>query len=234
MPILLVQSAQRDAQTVNSTTKAFASNLTAGNLIVASQVIFQTVAGQTITTPVDTLGHTYLPIAAQQNTADNLVHLRSFYVPSAVGGADTITADISGTGNGEITLIQAEWSGLDPSSPLSVTPVLAGPTNTTTPSTGNITPAHNGCLLIGVLNAGGTPTTITPAAGWTTVQEYEGSNNSVTLSMIYKIQSTATPEAASWTISPGQACLSHIMALKPMVAAAGVVYGGLGMRGYGR
>lgn len=234
MAITLVQSAKKDIAGVNNTTLAFPSPLTAGNLLVVSNVHYQAAGGTTITTPTDTLAHTYLPVSAQQNTTDTFVHLRSFYVANCSPGADTVTVDISGAANGEITVIISEWGGVVTASPLSGTPTSPGPVGTATPTTGNITPVDDNCVLIGVLNAGGIPVTITPDAGWTTVQEYEGTNNTVTLSVVYKLQASQATDAAGWTISSAQNCLAHIMAFKPVVVASGILYGGLGMQGYGR
>jgi hypothetical protein len=217
MAILRVQSVKKDVKTVNNTTLAFASALQSQSLLISSIVTFQSTAGTSITTPTDTLAHSYLPIAAQQNDGANKTHLRSFYVPSATAGSDTVTADISGTDTGEITLINSEWSGVEKSSPLSGTPVTQQGLD---PSTGTITPAHHGCLLIAVLNAGGTSVTIDISAasladGWQLVEKYEGGNTSVTLSVIYKIQTVATPTSASWTLGGVRSCLTHIMAFRP-------------------
>lgn len=203
MAIVLVQSVPKDIKGVNNTTLAFPSPVTAGNFLHIAIVTFQVAGGTTITTPSDTLAHSYQPVEAQQNNGVNQVHLRSWYVPNCSAGSNTVTADISGTDTGEITMIISEWSGIEDSSPLSGTPLLAGPVSTTTPSTGNITAADPDCLLIGVLNTSGVATTITPTGtGWATVQEYEGTNSSVTLSVTFKIQTAAVAEAATWTISP--------------------------------
>jgi hypothetical protein len=234
-PGFLVQSAKKDTSGVNNTTLAFPSALTAGNVVVASNVQFQATAGTTVTTPTDTLLHTYLAATAQQNNAANTLHLRSFYVPNCTGGADTVTYDISGTGVGELTAIQAEFGMSSPSPALSGTPVLAGPTTTTSPTTGSMTPADDNCLIIAVLQADGIAVTITPPASpWVLVQQYEGANNTVTLSMIYQKQGTAAPVSATWTLSGSRVCISHIFAIKPSVVPSLGLLSGMMLQGYGR
>lgn len=226
MAITLRQSAKKDVKNVNNTTLAFPLSLVSGRFLLSNIVTFQSTAGTTITTPVDTLSHSYQAVSAQQDDEGNQIHLRSFYVPSASSGADTVTADISGSGNGEITMINSEWIGVDAGSPLSGTPVLSGPTATSTPSTGTITPNQHGCLLVAVLNAGGTSIGISISAasiadGWQELQEYEGGNASVTLSVIYKFQSVASPTSASWALTTNPICLMQIMAFRPAVADLG-------------
>ncbi len=83
MAIALVQSRSSVATGVNNTTLAFGSNVTAGNLIVVTHAHWQA-APATITTPQDTLGHTYTGVAPEQSIVTS--RLRSFYVEtSAVG-----------------------------------------------------------------------------------------------------------------------------------------------------
>jgi hypothetical protein len=226
MAITLLQSAKKDVKNVNNTTLAFNQALQQARLLVSSVITFESTATTTITFPTDTLSHVYLAATNQQDNADNKTHLRTFYVPSTTAGSDTVTADISGTATGEITMINSEWSGVDTATPISGTPVLAGPTVTTTPATGTITPSDHGCLLIAVLTAGGNSITIdisptSLADGWQQLQEYEGCNASKTLSVIYKIQEVASPASASWVISSDQICLSHIIAFKPLVLQLG-------------
>lgn len=200
---------------VNNTPIAFPQPLTAGNMIHVAVVTFQSVAGTTITTPTDTIGHTYQAVHVQQNNSGNTVHLREWYVPGCNAGANTITADISGSGLGEITVCASEWPGRDAVSPLSGTPSLAGPTSTSTPSTGNMTPSHDSCLVIGVLNAGGVAVTITEEAGWNLLREYEGNDGTVTLSVVWKLQPVAAPIGASWALSASPICLSNVAAFRP-------------------
>jgi hypothetical protein len=226
MTITHVQSAKKDVKATNNTTLAYTQNLQQANLLLSSIATFQSTAGTTITTPTDTLSQAWQAATAQQDHPPNTTHLKSFYVPSSTAGACTVTADISGTGTGEITMINSEWSGVSTSAPVSGTPVLSGNTNTAAPSTGTLTPVDDGCLIVAVLQAGGLPITIDISAasladGWQQVQEYEGGNNSVTLSVIYKVQSVESPVSASWTLSVAASCLMHIMAFRPEEVASG-------------
>jgi hypothetical protein len=220
MAIALVQSAEKDVANANSTTLAFTSNLGAGNLVLACNVIFQITADRDIVTPTDTRGHTYLPATNQQDDSGNITHLRSFYVGNSLAGADTVTYQITGGANGEITAIQAEFSGLSTTSPISGTPTLTGPTTTANPNTGSMTPADNGCLIIAVLHAAGNQPITPPGSPWIQLQEYEGQNDTVSLSVIYQIQTTAAAVSATWALGISTTCLSHIFALKPAVVGS--------------
>lgn len=210
-----IQSVIVHVSGVNSATLVFPQPLTAGSMIHLAVVTFQSTAGTTITTPTDTLGHTYQPTAAEQDNSGNTVHLRDWYVPGCSAGANTITVDISGAGLGEISACGSEWPGREQVSPLSGTPSLFGPVTTTDPDTGDMLPSHDGSLLIAVLNAGGVPAVITEEAGWRLLREYEGDDSTVTLSVVWKLQPIAALDGASWTVSPTSICLARVAAFRP-------------------
>lgn len=234
--IALVQSATKNVSGVNNTTLAFPSNVTAGNMLHVAVVTFQSTAGTTITTPTDTLGHTYVATSAQQNGPGDFVHLRDFYVLNCSGGANTVTLDISGAGNGEISVVISEWSGVVTSSAISGTPQVGSGFGADV-SSGNTTPAENNCLLIGCMHLGGSPITITEEAGWTLVQKYEGGSNTVTLAVEFKLQTSAVAEDADWTSSVANDWLARVAAFKPAVTAitgvAGITEAGAVASGVG-
>src|SRR3989304_1598661 len=74
---------------VTTLAKAFASNVTAGNLIVVA--VTKDAAADTIQTPTDSLGNTYaLAVKSNYNTSNYI-----FYAMNITGGACTVTVTAS-------------------------------------------------------------------------------------------------------------------------------------------
>ena len=116
-----------------------------------------------------------------------------YYAKNVIGGNDTITVRTVKSG-GEISMVVAEFSGVDTISPLDRT---AGATGTgSTPSSGNMTPSLAGDLAIGSGTHNGTTVT-TAGTGFTMVAiATETSNNRQPLAMEYQVL-TGTPQTAA-------------------------------------
>lgn len=215
MTIGLVQSTSKVVTGVNNTTLAYGSNVTAGNLIAVTQSQWRSTAS-TITTPTDTLGHAYTGMAAEQSA--NNTRLRSFYVANISGGANTVTFDISDTATGEMAVTVAEFSGALTASPLEAA-TSAGPTLSTTPSSGDVTPSVNNCLLYGAMTNDSNNVTVTEEAGWTLLEK-QVPVSSIPVATEWKLQGTAAAEDADWTLASEQLWIAHVAAFKPAVVAA--------------
>lgn len=215
MGIALVQSASKAVGFVgNNTTLALSLNGTAGNLIIVTHAHW-TVAGAAISTPTDTLGHTYLPVAAEQQEAAGSTRVRSFYVANITGGANTVTFDVAGTATAELAVVISEWSGAATSSPLDTTNTGTG--TGTAASSGNVTPSVGNCLLYGGLAFSANNVQATEEAGWTLLKE-EIPAGSIPVATEYKLQTSATAEDADWTLASSSEWLAHIGVFKPAVA----------------
>lgn len=206
MAIALVQSTKKVVTGVNNTTLAYGSNVTAGNLLCNTHTHYSNPT-EVITTPTDTLTHTYTAMAAEQSIvfAGDATKLRSFFVANCSGGANTVTFDIGGTSVGDLTCVIAEFSGVATSSPFG-----SANTNTATDtavSGGAVTPAANGALLWGGMTFDGATTTITE--GFTIVQEDENGSGNMPIGCEYKEQAVAASEAATWTLGASRQYLAH-------------------------
>jgi hypothetical protein len=217
--IVLVQSAITIVTGVNNTTLAFDVNLTAGNLICVSHSHFSSPA-RAITTPVDTLTHTYVPMTAEQAVGD--IKLRSFYVENCSGGANTVTFDIDNTTLGDLTVVIAEFSGIVTSGALDQT-ALFGASGTPITSDLSGTTAQADELLWGAVAHDGSDRTITPGASYTIVEENEGGSSNMPIAVEYQIVAATDEYEATWTFSNSAVnWLVHLATFKAAAAAGGI------------
>jgi hypothetical protein len=220
MAILLVQSDIKIVNTVNNTTLAFPSNVTAGNLICVCQAHF-TSPGRTITTPVDTLTHTYVPMTAEQ-TVTGEEKLRSYYVENCSGGANTVTFDIELATTGDITVVIAEFSGIVTTGALDKTQVDTGVTTTDATSEFTASLAQADELLWGAVMHSGADTTIAEQGGASLLEENEGGSSNMPLAVSYQIVSAIDTYAATWTFGAARSYAAHIATFKAAAAAGGI------------
>ena len=222
MAIALVQSTEKIVTGVNNTTLAFASNLTAANLLCVSHSHWVEPAAA-ISTPTDTLSHTYVGMVTEQTINTN-AKLRSFYVADCTGGADTVTFDAAGTDNGDLALVIAEFSGAATVSPLGVTSSANDTSGTSTAVNSGATAQLDQAtgMLWGGMNYSGDNTTITETGGATLVQEHEGGTADMPIGTTYELTTVDTGQAATWTLGAGRQWQAHIAFFKATVAGGGI------------
>jgi hypothetical protein len=166
MAYALVQSRSVQATSATAVALAFTGNVVAGNLIVASGVVFNTTYGTGGGS--DTQGNTYTrDTFATATTAPQHVAIFSAQVGSSA--ACTVTLTTAGTGNPGIAI--HEFSGLATSSVVDQVKSAGSASTGTTHATGNspaTTNANDLVFLTDGHSAGGvsTPT----ATGYTTAQ----------------------------------------------------------------
>lgn len=169
--------------------QAFASNVTAGNLIV---IAFSRDTGSTASV-ADTLGNTY----ARAFEVDEIQHIEVWYARNIAGGACTTTVTFSASQANRRLAIH-EYSSMDTSA--SVLDAATGrreAAGTTTPSSGNITPSVDGCLIFGAMTPTQNAVTTTPGTGYTEREESPTDG----FQSEDRTQATAAAIAATWTIS---------------------------------
>ncbi|HLZ14750.1 MAG TPA: hypothetical protein VKQ34_02040 [Candidatus Saccharimonadales bacterium] len=146
--------------------QAFASNTTAGDLIIAA-VSWDSATTATMTCS-DTQGNTFTTVGVW-NDATNTQALSVCYAPNIVGGADTVTAKFGATaGNRYITV--SEYSGVLALSPYDKSAGVGGATNpggTNGASSGSVTPTQNSELVYGAFILTNGSSTITAGTGFT-------------------------------------------------------------------
>lgn len=220
MAVVLVQSTKKVVTGVNNTTLAYSSSVTAGNFLAVTHAHWEA-NSRTITTPTDTLSHTYVGMTAEQNSGVS-VHLRSFYVANCSGGANTVTFDISTTDTGDLTVVVAEFSGVVTVSPLDQTNVGAG-TGTAVATSATATTAQADELLWGGLAYEGNDTTILETTGYSIVQENEGGSTNMPIGTEYKVVAATGAYTANWTLGLSRTWIAHIATFKAVVAGGASV-----------
>ncbi len=141
--IALVQHTSKDAGTTSSSTLAFNANNAAGNFIAV--VIRAGKSGQAFSVS-DSRGNVYKQ-AIQFNMTVDAETLGIFYAESIAGGANTVT--VSDTILGTMRFAILEYSGVAASNSLDVTFAAQG--TSASPSSGSVTTASSGDLLLGAI-----------------------------------------------------------------------------------
>jgi O-glycosyl hydrolase len=187
----LVQQATNNTAGATSLAKAFTANVTAGNLIVVAVSGWPT---PTINV-TDSRGNAYA-VASPIRQAAGSSFSAIYYAKNITGGADTVT--VSANSSVQLSMVIAEFSGLNTTAPLDGNVSAAGTSNT--PSSGNVTPTTATDLLIGA----GTHnlSTITSAgSGFTLIGvATEDSSNHQPLAMEYKFLTSTSPVAATFSL----------------------------------
>ena len=145
-----VQSAiQNSAGAVASLAKSFASNITAGNMIVVSAVAYKSAGGQGLDTPTDDKSNTYVFVASRTQTTSGQMTVWIWVAANVAAGATQVTvAEAAGTA--DITMAIAEYSGAN-----TVNPIDTGSTGTATdatPTTPTTPVANNGSLIVAAVS----------------------------------------------------------------------------------
>lgn len=156
------QVAAKNAGTASSTTQAFASNVTAGNLIF---VIVGWNGVATVSSVADgALGNTYTQTDAKQAwaSADNV---QGFYAKNINGGACTITVTLSVTSVSYLEVYQMEISGSDTTAPLDAHNTSSG--TGTDPASGNLVTGTANEIIVGYC------TNRTAGAGYTSDSTFD-------------------------------------------------------------
>jgi hypothetical protein len=229
MAYALVQSRKSVSNSANSTALSFTSLPTVGRLIV---VAVATYAGNIGTSAVsDNQGNSYTRSAVAQPDGQDSDAALFWAIATTSAGTFTVTVNPDGT-SADITFIIAEFSG-NASSPADQ--ATNSPTNaqSTSATSGNITPSEANCLWVGVLTHCGTNRTITETNG-TRIDEDEGGTSNMPISMTYKVQTAAATEAATWTIGTGSVYYGAVVASFKAAAAAAFALHSLSMTGCGK
>lgn len=203
-----------------STTLAYGSNLTAGNLLALAQVHFEASANVAVL-PIDTLSHVYAQMQADQVFNTNF-HLQCWVKENCSGGADTVTFDVVGANAADFTVVISEFNGMVLSS--SVDKTQKGTANGTAVDSGNTaTTSQADEVIFGAMAHDSTTRTITETGGALIVQEDENGSTEMPIATSYRVVSAAAAYNATWTIGTGAVnWFAQVNTLK--VAAAANAY----------
>lgn len=213
MAIALVQSRKVVVTGVNSQAVSFLSTPTVGNNVIVKASTYSGDLGTSAAS--DNQGNSYnrrgYVALAGMNTFVAIYEARI----TTASGTFTVTVNPDGT-SADLTIIIEEWSGIA-SSGFDKAVNADSSSDGTSATTGNITPAENNEAWFAALTHAGADMSITPTNG-TQVDENEGGSSNIPLSSTYKVQTTATAEAATWTLGTSTHWGCCVVAFK---AAAG-------------
>jgi hypothetical protein len=163
--VTLVQKALNITGTFStSASKAFPSNVTAGNSILVVVMQFQTGFTRQTFTLHDTLGNNYgTKIAGGIGSTSSTLDLEFYLCSGILGGANTVTASFSGSATWGIAIYELSGpTALD----VSVQNLNDGTTNPTTGAAGSATSGSGDFALAAVVGEN-TPSGTTAGTGWT-------------------------------------------------------------------
>jgi hypothetical protein len=212
----LVQSAKHGFF-ATSGSKAYTSNVTAGNMLHAAGHCGTTAAP--IPGVSDTQGNTWTVV---QRTGTQQGDRRLFHAFTIAGSsaANTVTVGTFGAAT-FCTLFIDEFSGNAPSSLLDVDDPVTGGISAT--ASNAITTATAGALILGLAAVRVTSgsATITPDACCTQIQEEENSAVGVgPASSVYRVATTTTSYTVSWT-NDNVAWDVYLISIKPGAVSSG-------------
>ncbi len=212
--ISLVQSKGSIVIASDSGNLSFDATPTVGNLILVAVSSWQGDLGTGAVT--DNQGNTYTRRPKQEFATDADVAIFSA-IASTASGTFTITVNPTGA-SCDFTFSIAEFSGVN-ADPFDGQ--TSGTGTGTSVSSGSLLPSVNNCLWVGAMTHGTTDTSIQETNG-TLIYENQGGSSNMPLSFVYKVQTTAASEAATWTIGASATWGAVIASFKP--ASGGTVY----------
>lgn len=220
MAIAFVQSRTAEAGGYDSTTLAFNSNVTSGNLLIITGGIWN---GNDVTsfTMSDSVGTTYTTLLG---SATGGIPIKPWIAYGIAGGsgANTVTINPNGVGRYSSHTI-AEFSGID------ATPLDADGGNSTgsstTPSDGMTTIAADTVVIGTVVHGHGGTIAITEdtGGGWTLLGEIQSISNAPHNAQ-YQIFSSAGAKTASWTLGASVSWCAMTASFEATAAAVANVH----------
>jgi hypothetical protein len=184
--------------------KAFASNVTSGNLLICS--VNNQTQGTTVTGIADSQG-SYTAIVSNSSAAAGYAAM--YYRLATATGADTVTITWSGTAlNPNISI--EEWSGNKSSSPVDKSTSAVGNTGTAASSGATATLTNAADLAFGYISCNGAITVV--GSGWTGAIDSPAGNDNLPE---FQILSTTTGIAATATVTSANPWVALVAAFLP-------------------
>jgi hypothetical protein len=172
-----------------------AVNTTGVDLLIMSVGYYNPAQDSTLPAVSDSKGNTWTPLTVH-NTGTNAANVLFYSKNPTVGSGHTFTISSNYS-----SISVAGFSGSDTTAPFDQQNG-AGTTSSTSLATGSITPsAANELIIAGGGTGGGGTTLVSIATGFTVAQTDNGGSQSFPSALGYKIQTTATAENATFSIS---------------------------------
>lgn len=189
----LVQKASRISSSATALPLATVSPVTAGNLIVVSVSSWPNAP----TSVTDTLGSAFILAGAIRATGGGS-YTAIYYARVVAGGADTVTFRTGGSA-GQMSMVIAEFTNIDPVAPIDAAAGAVGASNL--PSSGNLTPSVTGDLMIIAGTHDDTLVTTAYAGSTMIAVATENCTTNQPLAMAYQILNTTSPTPARFNLS---------------------------------
>jgi hypothetical protein len=221
MAIARVQAPAITASLANATTvtATFVSNVTAGNLLVASC----TGTSGFTQTYSSTGSPVWVKTAQFTETGGSGGALSIGYCKNAPGGATTVTVTFSGSA-GARALVIAEYSGADTTAPLDQSTAGLEIVTSATPTDTAMVTTVNGALIVAGLIFRNATSPASAGSGYSMIAVDQATGVGVDFGAEDRIQASAGSIAATFTLTAGTAN-SGIMsaAFKPAAVAAPII-----------
>lgn len=203
MAIVAVKNTKLEAGSGNNASGAVSA--TAGNaLLVGAAAYENTTTGGSFS--VARTGDTYTTdIQGDTSAATDIQHIGIASAPNVAGGSVTLTATITGAGQGVVAHV-LEVSGLATSSIKDANSPAIKIGTSTAASTNSLTNTTADAIFVAQVGteAGGNPVTLTAGAGWTdtvtTAMTEKNANTYPADGMAYQIVSATGAKSGAWTV----------------------------------
>jgi hypothetical protein len=192
--IALVQQASNITSNARSLAATLTANVTAGDLIVVSVSGWPNPPASTALT--DSLGNTYS--RAGSVLLFQGAYSAIYYAKNAKAGRTTVTVRTAAS-KGQISMVAAEFSGVDTNSPLDKVAGTVG--SGTSPSSGTMVPTQANELAIGAGTHNGNTVTSTGSGFAMIAIPTEDSNSHQPLAMEYQILTASQPISPGFTLA---------------------------------
>ena len=202
----LVQHTGTDAGTTTTSSLAFVSPNTAGNLIAVC--VRGGNSSSQVFTITDSNSNTYRQ-AAQLGFTSSAATMAIYYAENIKAGANTIT--VSDTVSGPLRFAILEYSGIATSNSLDVTAMMQG--NSASPNSGNLTTTANSDLLLSIIATTNTAT-FTVGSGYT-IEEFVPAEPNTKLIVEDQLQRTAGSASASASLAASDNWGAVLAAFRP-------------------
>jgi len=210
--IQLIQSnVKGNEATAASISATFTANNTAGDFLLVQGTVARPSGSLAIS---DTLGNTYIPVAAPATDPNQNVTSYVWYVPICKGGANTVT--LTPVVAGALEIHVSEWTGLSATYPVDASTSAAG--TGANVSSGAVTTTTGGELVYGY---GFVYNTATAGSGFTPMTLVNGDLDE------YQIQAAAGSIAATFTQASGT-WFATVATFRPSTATVRAIAGSIG------
>lgn len=231
MAITFVQAASQNDNNTSGTTssKAFSSNNTAGNILVLT--IVWTPRANTISSITDTLGNTWTPALATQtnNNSPELSNIAIYYVQNAKAGSNTVTITWSSTGNFACWTISEFSSGIAGTWTVDKTQFSLAASASTSPSSGaTATLSQTTELVVGIVGTLRHNETFTAGSGFTIPTNASTSANNQSEAMEWQASTSTAAKTATMTLgtsSTWNAAIATFIPPSAIVIGPGMMLG---------